>query len=92
MQMLPYTLCCRMGLWVIKWVYGSLNETNKKKSETKLRLIRNLHFGLKDYLKDTKASDLLMRQGSVSSSMPHTSSLGLPLLSPFSWPMTMSNI
>ena len=29
-------------------------------SETKLRLIRNSHFGLKAYLKDTKASDLLM--------------------------------
>ena len=37
-----------------------LNEINKKNSETKLRLIRNSHFGLKAYLKDTKASDLLM--------------------------------
>ena len=35
-------------------------QKNKKKSETKLRLIRNSHFGLKAYLKDTKASDLLM--------------------------------
>ena len=42
-------------------IVDSINETNKKHSETKLRLIRNLHFGLKDYLKDTKiASDLLM--------------------------------
>ena len=36
-----------------------LNEKNKKNSETKLRLIRKSHFGLKDYRKDTKASDLL---------------------------------
>ena len=42
-------------------IVDSINETNKKNSETKLRLIRNSHFGLKDYLKDTKiASDLLM--------------------------------
>ena len=34
-------------------IVDSINETNKKNSETKLRLIRNSHFGLKDYLKDT---------------------------------------
>ena len=41
-------------------IVDRLNEKNKTNSETKLRLVRKSNFGLKAYLKDRKASDLLM--------------------------------
>ena len=46
-------------------IVDRLNETNKKNSEAKLRLIRNSHFGFKAYLKDTKGSDLLMLKSNM---------------------------
>ena len=37
-------------------IVDRLNKTIKKNSKTKLRLIGNSHFGLKDYLKGTKGN------------------------------------
>ena len=49
----------------MEMIVNRQNEKNMKNTETRLLPIRNSHFGFKDYLKDTKTSDLLMLKPNV---------------------------